>query len=145
MKARAVTSWRHSGEHGNELSVYCWWSVESSCQDTTTLISVSCHVDSHRPFNSRLLFNYRVYERVKAPANSAKWDFLSIYRFIFIRSYAKKIISFCFQFFNYLWWRKKMYLCGEVVPLWRKSDVVQSVVLSDDHFFQLIFFYWKLM
>ncbi|KAJ1519534.1 hypothetical protein ONE63_004814 [Megalurothrips usitatus] len=24
MKARAVTSWRHTGEHGSELSVYCW-------------------------------------------------------------------------------------------------------------------------
>lgn len=25
LKARAVTAWRHSGEHGNELSVFCWW------------------------------------------------------------------------------------------------------------------------
>lgn len=24
MKARAVTAWRHSGDHGGELSVYCW-------------------------------------------------------------------------------------------------------------------------
>ncbi|XP_066603251.1 la-related protein Larp4B-like isoform X2 [Prorops nasuta] len=24
LKARAVTTWRHSGEHGNELSVFCW-------------------------------------------------------------------------------------------------------------------------
>ncbi|XP_046663723.1 uncharacterized protein LOC124356643 isoform X2 [Homalodisca vitripennis] len=24
MKARAVTAWRHNGEHGGELSVFCW-------------------------------------------------------------------------------------------------------------------------
>ncbi|XP_057334487.1 protein disconnected-like [Microplitis mediator] len=24
LKARAVTAWRHSGEHGSELSVFCW-------------------------------------------------------------------------------------------------------------------------
>ncbi|XP_034946532.1 lateral signaling target protein 2 homolog [Chelonus insularis] len=24
LKTRAVTAWRHSGEHGNELSVFCW-------------------------------------------------------------------------------------------------------------------------
>ncbi|XP_054262233.1 uncharacterized protein LOC128986113 isoform X2 [Macrosteles quadrilineatus] len=24
LKARAVTAWRHSGEHGGELSVFCW-------------------------------------------------------------------------------------------------------------------------
>lgn len=24
LKARAVTAWRHSGDHGGELSVFCW-------------------------------------------------------------------------------------------------------------------------
>lgn len=27
LKARAVTAWRHSGDHGGELSVFCWWSI----------------------------------------------------------------------------------------------------------------------
>lgn len=25
LKARAVTAWRHNGDHGGELSVFCWW------------------------------------------------------------------------------------------------------------------------
>lgn len=36
LKAHSVTTWRHPGEHGGELSVFCWWDAAPGRSRTPT-------------------------------------------------------------------------------------------------------------